>query len=191
MKLYCPNCDKIRGRHETKKGLQCMSCKHIQPVTSIKSEGITKMFGDNNESAIASTSGNGSEILKSGYNPTQIKGTQKLRSEFSLALDLDPLEAKEGAIKEYAAKHGKYKAMAATVKRLSAEKLGAAKAMHQVYDSVLDHAQKATDLELEWQGSTQEFLEAMSPKLLDLEVGQEQHSGFTEYLDTADRLLNF
>ena len=191
MKLYCPQCDKVRGQHETKRGLQCMSCKHVQPVNSIKSEGTTTMFGDKDDSSLASSSGKGSEILKSGYNPTQIKGTEKLRSEFSQALDLDPEQAKEGTIKEFAKKHGKYKAMAANVKRLSEEKLGAAKGMHQVYDAVLDHVQKATDLELEWQGSTQEFLEAMSPKLLDLEVGQEQHSGFTEYLDTADRLLKF
>ncbi len=148
------------------------------------------MFGDASEE-ITNTNGKGSEILKSGYNPTQIKGTQKLRGEFTQALDLDPEQANVGTIKEYAAKHGKYRAMAATVKRLSDEKLGAAKGMHQVYDAVLDHVEKATDLELEWQGSTQEFLEAMSPKLLDLEVGQEQHSGFTEYLDVADRLLKF
>ncbi len=147
------------------------------------------MFGD--ASSEITTSGKGSEKLKSGYNPTQIKGTQKLRGEFSQALDLDPEQAKEGAIKEFAQKHGKYKAMAATVKRLSAEKLGAAKGVHEVYDAVLEHAEKATDLELQWQGSTQQFLEAMSPKLLDLEVGQEQHAGFTEFLDTADRLLNF
>ena len=147
------------------------------------------MFGEN-ESAITSSS-KGSEILKSGYNPTQIKGTQKLRTEFSQALDIDPEQAKEGAIKEFAQKHGKYKAMAATVKRLSDEKLGAAKGIHQVYDVVLEHVEKATDLELQWQGSTQDFLEAMSPKLLDLEVGQEQHNGFTEYLDAADRMLQF
>lgn len=189
MKLYCPQCDKIRGQHETKRGLQCMSCKHVQPVNSIKSIGTTTMFGENNE--LTASTNNGSEILKSGYNPTQIKGTQKLRTEFSQALDLDPEQAKKGVIKEYATKHGKYKAMAATVKRLSDEKLGAAKGMHQVYDAVLEHVEKATDLELEWQGSTQEFLEAMSPKLLDLEVGQEQHAGFNEYLDVADRLLKF
>ena len=148
------------------------------------------MFGDAN-SAITSSGNGGSSILKSGYDPTQVKGAGKLRGDFTKALDLDPEQAKEGAIKQAAKENGKFKALAHNVSRLSKEKLGAAKGIHEVYDAVLDHAVGAAKLELGWQQSTQRGLEELSPLLLDMDVAQEQHSGFAEYLDKADKLLKF
>ena len=148
------------------------------------------MFGDN-DSAITSSSGNGSSILKSGYDATQVKGAGKLRGDFTKALDLDPEQAKESNIKEAAKQNGKYKALAHNVKRLSTEKLGAATGIHQVYDAVMTHAVGAAKLELGWQQTTQRGLEELSPLLLDMDIHQEQHSGFAEYLDKADKLLKF
>lgn len=148
------------------------------------------MFGDN-DSAITSSSGNGSSILKSGYDPTQIKGAGKLRGDFTKALDLDPEQAKESNIKQAAKDHGKYKALAHNVKRLSTEKLGAAEGINQVYDAVMVHAVGAAKQELKWQQTTQRGLEELSPLLLDMDIHQEQHSGFAEYLDKADKLLKF
>ena len=148
------------------------------------------MFGDQ-DSAITSSNGNGSSILKSGYDPTQVKGAGKLRKDFTKALDLDPEQAKEGNIKEAAKQHGKYKALAHNVTRLSKEKLGAAEGLNQVYEAVMGHAVGAARQELKWQQTTQKGLEELSPLLLDMDIHQEQHSGFAEYLDKADKLLKF
>ena len=200
MRLYCPQCqrvlnhkDSIMGSGTDIRGAVCNTCGHFQPVNSVKSttkKGTKNMFGDQ-DSTITSSNGSGSSILKSGYDPTQVKGSLKLRGEFTKALDLDPEQAKEGTIKEAAKQHGKYKALAHNVGRLSKEKLGAAKGIHEVYDAVLDHAVGAAKLELGWQQTTQRGLEELSPLLLDMDIHQEQHSGFTEYLDKADKLLKF
>jgi len=175
------------------KGAACNTCGHFQPANSFKSttkKGTKKMFGDQ-DSAITSSGNGGSSILKSGYDPTQVKGAGQLRTQFTKALDLDPEQAKEGTIKEAAKQNGKYKALAHNVKRLSTEKLGAATGIHQVYDAVMTHAVGAAKLELGWQQTTQRGLEELSPLLLDMDVHQEQHSGFAEYLNTADKLLKF
>ncbi|MDF5717715.1 MAG: hypothetical protein PUP93_28575 [Rhizonema sp. NSF051] len=47
------------------------------------------MFGDNLP-ANESNNSNGSSILKSGYDPKAITGTQKLRGDFKQALELNP-----------------------------------------------------------------------------------------------------
>jgi len=175
------------------RGAACNTCGHFQPVNSIKSttkKGSKTMFGES-DSAITSSGNNGSSILKSGYDSTQVKGAGKLRGDFTKSLDLNPEQAKESNIKEAAKDHGKYKALAHNVKRLSTEKLGAATGIHQVYDAVMTHAVGAAKLELGWQQTTQRGLEELSPLLLDMDVHQEQHSGFAEYLDKADRLLKF
>jgi hypothetical protein len=200
MRLFCPQCQKTRNHKDSImgvdsdiKGAVCNTCGHFQPVNSVKSttkKGTKDMFGDN-DSAITNSSGNNSSILKSGYDPTQVKGGGKLRGDFTKALDFDPEQAKESSIREAAKQNGKYKALAHNVKRLSKEKLGSAKGIHEVYDAVLDHAVGAAKLELGWQQSTQRGLEELSPLLLDMDIHQEQHSGFAEYLDKADKLLKF
>jgi hypothetical protein len=170
----------------------CKKCQHVQPANSIKSKGKKKMFGDNNEAAIVkSDSGRGGDILKSGYDPLQVKGSSELRTQFAKTLDFDPKQAKEATLKSTARTHGQYKGMAEIARRVSQEKLGAGQAILDVYGIALDHANQAASLELQWQQRTQKGLEALSPKLLDMGVHQEQHAGFVEYCDLADKHLKF
>ena len=148
------------------------------------------MFGDNLPTTESNNS-NGSSILKSGYDPKTITGTQKLRGDFKQALELNPTRVTDTQIKTQAALHGRFKGQAEMVKRLSEQKIATAEAAHEVYSVVMDHANKAATQELKWQRTTKKNLQELSPKLLDLEIEQEQHRGFAFYCDTADKHLNF
>ena len=81
--------------------------------------------------------------------------------------------------------------MLRVVKRLSEQKIATAEAAHEVYSVVMDHASKAATQELKWQRTTKKALQELSPKLLDMDIEQEEHRGFAFYCDTADRYLNF
>ena len=148
------------------------------------------MFGDNLPVSQSDNS-NGSSILKSGYDSKSITGTQKLRGDFKQALELNPTSATESQIKSQAALHGKFKGQAEMVKRLSEQKIATAEAAHEVYSVVMQHANQAASSELKWQRTTKKALQELSPKLLDMDIEQEQHRGFAFYCDTADKHLNF
>lgn len=149
------------------------------------------MFGDNSTAITKSDGAKGGDILKSGYDVTQVKGTSKLRSQFTKALDFQPETAKEGALKEAAKQHGKYKGCAIMAQKVSDEKIAAGEAILQTYGVAMNHAEKAIGLEARWQKRTQQALEAISPHLLDMAVSQEQHAGFVEFCDAADKHLKF
>ena len=148
------------------------------------------MFGDHLPTSQSNNS-NGSSILKSGYDPKSITGTQKLRGDFKQALELNPTRVTDSQIKTQAALHGRFKGQAEIVKRLSEQKIATAEAANEVYQTVMEHANKAATQELKWQRTTKKNLQELSPKLLDMEIEQEQHRGFTFYCDTADKHLNF
>ncbi len=151
------------------------------------------MFGDNNDKAIVQTDSNrGGDIIKSGYDPMQVKGSSELRTKFAKTLDFNPKsDSKESTVRSTARTHGEYRGMAEMAKRASQEKLAAGQAILDVYGIALDHANQAASLELQWQQRTQKGLEALSPKLLDMGVHQEQHAGFAEYCNMADQHLKF
>ena len=148
------------------------------------------MFGDNVPTS-QSSSNNGSSIIKSGYDPTAINGTQKLRGDFKNALALNPTSVTDTEIKHYAGMHGKLKGQAEMVKRASEQRIATAEAAHEVYQAVMEHANKAATQELKWQRTTKKNLQELSPKLLDMDIEQEQHKGFAFYCDSADRHLQF
>ena len=73
------------------------------------------MFGDNLPVS-QSNNNNGSSILKSGYDPKSITGTQKLRGDFKEALELNPTRVTDSQIKDQAALHGRVKGGQAVVR---------------------------------------------------------------------------
>jgi hypothetical protein len=146
------------------------------------------MFGSRYNTA----TGRESEIVKSGYDIKQgLQELSKLKSEFNQALRLDPADCNEETLNRYANAEGQIRGFNVIAKRVSKQKLNAARAMNQTHQIMWQHAQGAAQLELQWQQTVARNLEQMSEKLLDMGTVQQSHAGFAEYVDTADRIITY
>jgi hypothetical protein len=150
------------------------------------------MFGSN-PLEINNTSGvsDQNSVLKSGYDPTVVKGASGLRKDFVEALELNPKEVREEKILAAAKKGGQLKGLNEMVKRWSKEKLNVGRQALNLYGTVLSHTNQSVGLEVQWERTTQRNLESLSTKLLDMGITQNQHQGFATYCDKADKLLKF
>ncbi len=150
------------------------------------------MFGSN-PLEINNTSGvtDQNSVLKSGYDPTVVKGASGLRKDFVEALELNPKEVTEEKILAAAKKGGELKGLNEMVKRWSKEKLNVGRQALNLYGTVLGHTNQAVGLEVQWERTTQRNLESLSTKLLDMGITQNQHQGFATYCDKADKLIKF
>jgi hypothetical protein len=150
------------------------------------------MFGSN-PLEINNTSGvtDQNSVLKSGYDPTVVKGASGLRKDFVEALELNPKEVTEEKILAAAKKGGEIKGLNEMVKRWSKEKLNVGRQALNLYGTVLSHTNQAVGLEVQWERTTQRNLESLSTKLLDMGITQNQHQGFATYCDKADKLIKF
>lgn len=135
--------------------------------------------------------GNGS-IIKSGYDVSEgVSGLSGLKSEFRDALSLNTSDANEGVLSHYSKMEGKYRGLNALLKRVSKAKLGAARGVAGVNQTIWSHANAAARLEVGWQQTTAKGLEGLSETLLDMSTAQESHAGFAEYCNKADKMITY
>ncbi|AND75625.1 hypothetical protein [Nostoc phage A1] len=147
------------------------------------------MFGDNHSHNASNTSG--SAIIKSGYDVTSLAGdTELLKPTFQNALKIGSLkDATEKSIYQAAKDAGTMRGLGVMFKNYSREKLNVAKAALGLKNAAMAHQKQAANLELQWEQGTARHLQGMSETLLQLGITQENHTGFTTYCDTADKLL--
>ena len=146
------------------------------------------MFGSTYSAGI----GRGSDIIKSGYDiKGQLQDLPKLKQDFSQALKLESSDCNEETLDKYANIEGQVRGFNAIAKRVSKQKLNAARAIGQTHQILWQHAQSATQQEMQWQQTAARNLEQMSEKMLDMGVIQNSHAGFTEYVDTADKIVTY
>ena len=148
------------------------------------------MFNNNVNSS--GSGSNGGTIVQSGYKVGgELRGIGKLREEFADALTLDNDDVTVDTINKFAEKEGMYRGYNALLKRVSKQKLNAARAIGQSYNIAWQHAQGAAQQEIQWRQTTARNLEQMSEKLIDLGVVEKSHGGFATYLDEADKLVGY
>lgn len=147
------------------------------------------MFGDRVSNGNGRS--NSSAIIKSGYDVHSLAGdTEKLKPTFQNALHINSLkDANETNIRQAAKDAGALKGLLTNFKHYSRQQLEVARNALQLRQAAMNHQQQAAGLELQWEQGTARHLQGMSDKLLQLGIVEENHTGFTQYCDTADRLL--
>lgn len=146
------------------------------------------MFGSTYNAGI----GKGSDIIKSGYDvKNQLQDLSKLKQEFTQALKLEAGDCNEATLDRYANIDGQVRGFNAIAKRVSKQKLNAARAIGQTHQILWQHAQNATQQEIQWQQTSARNLEQMSEKMLDMGTVQQSHAGFSHYVDTADKMITY
>lgn len=150
------------------------------------------MFGSSSYSSHGAGSGSGSEIIRSGYNvKEQLQDLGTVRTKFQDALTLRDSDCNEATLDKYANIEGQVRGFNAIAKRVSKQKLNAARAISQTHQIMWQHAQSATQMEIQWQQTAARNLEQMSEKMLDMSTTQQSHSGYAQHLDTADRMITY
>ncbi|AND75533.1 hypothetical protein [Nostoc phage N1] len=147
------------------------------------------MFGETiNVTPNDSSSGS---IIKSGYNVTNLgANAEKLKTTFQDALNIrDIKDANEKSTYQYTQDAGALNGLALQFKHWSKAKIKTAQAALRLRQAVLGHQQQAAQLEIGWEQSSARHLQQMSDKLIQLGVVENDHKGFTQYCDVADKLL--
>jgi hypothetical protein len=145
---------------------------------------------DNTDNTQKSTV-DGSAMIRTGYDPTQLTGADQLRSKMHQAMMINPSSCNEKNINAYAKMAGELKAQTVLFKHESKQRLEAARNAFNFRNAQWQHVQGAARLEAQYQASEARNLQGMSETLLQLGVTQEQHSGFSKHLDTAERMMKF
>ncbi|XAI95703.1 hypothetical protein [Dolichospermum phage Dfl-JY23] len=147
------------------------------------------MFGDKHSHD--SNGSNSTAIIKSGYDVTALAGNANmLKNTFHQALHISDIKkCDEKQIRQASKDAGALKGLLTNFKHFSRQKLEVARNALALRNAALNHQRQAAGLELQYQQGTDRHLQAMSDTLLQLGIVEETHTGFTQYCDTADRLL--
>ncbi|QVQ57057.1 hypothetical protein ELBI_52 [Anabaena phage Elbi] len=148
------------------------------------------MFGETYKHNSSGSNGNNS-IIKSGYDVTSLgANAEKLKATFHDALAIrDIRDANEESTYQYTQDAGALNGLATQFKHWSKAKIKTGQAALRLRQAVLGHQQQAAQLEIGWEQSGARHLQQMSDKLIQLGIVENDHKGFTQYCDVADRLL--
>lgn len=150
------------------------------------------MFGSQEGSCTTTAPTTSSSIIGSGYEAGGlVKQFGALRTKFQNALTISDSDATVAVIEANAKLEGQYRGFNSLLKRASKQKLAAARAISNTYNSYWQHAQSAAQLELGWRQSTARNLEQMSEKLIDLGTVEASHNGYAQYSNVADKLISY
>jgi len=144
------------------------------------------MFGESN---LDLHGGGKDNKLSTGYKlglPTK----QTNRAIITKALTMGNKPTQKN-VEAFAKEEGRLKATVELFKRESKERLGVANQSIALETAAWQHLQAAAGVESRYQQLTANNVQNLSPKLLDMQTTQAQHSGYTELINVAAEMVDW
>ncbi len=146
------------------------------------------MFGHNVNSGATGSS----LAIQSGYNAMAVPNMGDVKNQFKDALTLDAnTPVSEEDILKYAQMSGVYKAKLGLLRRLSKQKLNAARQIQGLTNTVINHAVTAATQEVSWERMMNNGSQRLAEAQLDIKTEQANFVGYSHYQKRARDLMNF
>lgn len=133
-----------------------------------------------------------SNIIKSGYDTKKLPGMGRVKTDFTDALTLHgDSELTVENINKFSRMAGEYQGRNAIARRLFRAKINAARQAQGFANTVLNHAQQASQQEVAWERMTANAMRKLGESEIDLGVERHQIDGYSRFQSEAHDIMRF